>query len=74
MHDNVKQACGEVKYPCGANSIDCHVQKRVKGYTRTVELGVGVMCCGLLCDRIWYDDGGPGMTQNLAELVEGMYM
>ena len=40
----MEQACGEVKYLCGANSVDCHVQKCVNGYTRTVELGVGVMC------------------------------
>ena len=38
-----------MKYPCGANSIDCHVQKHVKGYTRTVELGVGVMCHEIVC-------------------------
>ena len=44
MHGNVKQACGEVKYLCGTNSVDCRVQKCVNGYTRTVELGVGVMC------------------------------
>ena len=44
MHGNVKQAYGEVKYLCGANSVDCRVQKHVNGYTRTVELGVGVMC------------------------------
>ena len=44
MHGNVKQACGEAKYPCGANSVDCCVRNRVNGYTRTVELGVGVMC------------------------------
>ena len=37
MHGNVKQACG-------ANSVDCRVRNRVNGYTRTVELGVGVMC------------------------------
>ena len=29
---------------------------------------------GLLRDHFWYDDGGPGMTQNLAELAEGTYM
>ena len=49
MHGNVKQACGEAKYPCGANSVDCCVRKHVKGYTRTVELGVGVMCHEKVC-------------------------
>ena len=52
MHGNVKQACGEPKYLCGANSVDCHVQKCVKGYTRTVELGVGVMCHEKVCYMI----------------------
>ena len=40
----MKRAYGEVKYLCGANSVDCCVWKCVNGYTRTVELGVGVMC------------------------------
>ena len=48
MHGNMKRAC-EVKYLCGANSVDCCVWKYVKGYTRTVELGVGVMCCEMVC-------------------------
>ena len=52
MHGNVKQACGEVKYPCGVNSVDCRVWKCVKGYTRTVELGVGVMCREMVCYMI----------------------
>ena len=49
MHGNIKRACGEVKYLCGANSVDCCVRKHVKGYTRTVELGVGVMCREMVC-------------------------
>ena len=28
---------------------------------------------GLLHDRVWYDDGGPGMAWNLAKLAEGTY-
>ena len=52
MHGNVKQACGEVKYSCGANSVDCRVRKCVKGCTRTVELGVGVMCHEMVCYMI----------------------
>ena len=55
MHGNVKQACGEAKYLCGANSIDCHVSKCVKGYTRTVELGVGMMCREKVCYMIVFD-------------------
>ena len=33
-----------------------------------------VLWKGLLRDHVWCDDGGPGMTQNLAELAEGTYM
>ena len=33
----------------------------------------GVSWNGLLCDCVWCDDGGPGMTWKLAELAEGMY-
>ena len=25
MHGKMKQAYGEAKYPCGANSVDCRV-------------------------------------------------
>ena len=67
----MKRACGEAKYPCGANSVDCHVRKCVKGYTRTVELGVGVMCHEMVCYVIVF--GMIGMTRNLAELAEGTY-
>ena len=61
MHGNVKLACGEVKYSCGANSIDCHVQKCVNGYTRTVELGVGVKCH----EMVYYMIAFSMMTEDL---------
>ena len=74
-HCNVKWACGEVKYPCGANSIDCHVWECVWMVTQGQWSQVDKWCAvnRLLGDRIWYGDRGPRKTQKLAELAEGTY-